>query len=130
MTSFRLQTLLLIAIIVPLGFCSKYYSGPGSHWFNLYGAAVFYEIFWCLCLFLVFPKPQHITVTAVSVFIATCFLEILQLNHHHILESIRSYRVGVWLVGNGFDWLDFPHYVVGSGLGWLVLRRIDSWKKS
>ena len=117
----RLFTLLLIAITVPLGFGLKYYSGPGSVWCNLYGAAMLYEVFWCLAAFLVFPFRNAIVPITVTVFSVTCGLEFLQLWHHPFLEAVRSTHLGVWLIGNGFDWRDFPHYIAGSLLGWLVL---------
>jgi hypothetical protein len=120
----RSLTLLLIAITVPLGFGLKYYSGPGHIWCNLYGAAVLYEVFWCLAAFLLFPSRKAIVPIAIIVFLATCGLEFLQLWRPPVLQAIRSFRPGVWLIGNGFDWWDFPHYITGCVLGWVVLNII------
>jgi hypothetical protein len=50
----------------------------------------------------------------------------MQLWHHPVLETIRSFRAGTWLIGNGFDWWDFPHYALGCGLGWLWLKKLNS----
>jgi hypothetical protein len=118
----RLLTLLLIIITVPFGFGLKYYSGPGHVWCNLHGAAILYEVFWCLAAFLFFPFRKAIVPIVIVVFLATCGLEFLQLWHHPILQEIRSFRLGVWIIGNGFDWWDFPHYVAGCLFGWLVLK--------
>jgi hypothetical protein len=85
-------------------------------------------VFWCLCAFLVFPARKNSAIIAISVFTITCILEIMQLWHYPVLELIRSYRVGVWLIGNGFDWMDFPHYVLGSAMGWGVMRMIADRK--
>lgn len=119
-------TLLLIAITVPLGFGLKYYSGPGHAWCNLYGAAVLYEVFWCLAAFLLFPSRKAIIPIAMIVFLVTCGLEFLQLWHPPFLEAIRSTRPGVWLIGNGFDWWDFPHYIMGCMSGGFLMWFIHS----
>jgi hypothetical protein len=121
-TAIRVRTLLLIALVVPLGFGLKYYSGPGHAWCNLHGAAVLYEVFWCLAAFLVFPFGKAAIPIALSVFVATCGLEFLQLCHWPVLQAIRSCRAGVWLIGNGFDWWDFPHYVAGCCAGGIMLK--------
>jgi hypothetical protein len=122
----RIPVILLITIVVPLGFTVKYYSGPGREWFNLYGAAVLYELFWCLAIFLIIPSRKAIPFIAASVLFITCVLELLQLFHHSLLAAVRSSLVGVWLIGNSFDWYDFPHYVAGCAIGWLVLRQLGT----
>jgi hypothetical protein len=116
-----LLTILAISLVTPLGFALKYYSGPGGSWCNLYGAAIMYEVFWCLVVSLFCSKRQNLVILCIAVFVATSIIEFLQLSHTPALEWIRSYRVGVWLIGNGFDWLDFPHYVIGCFVGWLVV---------
>lgn len=123
--SLRSIACILIAITVPLGFGLKYYSGPGHLWCNLHGAAILYEVFWCLAAFLLFPSRKAIIPIAVVVFIATCGLEFLQLWHPPVLQAIRSFRVGVWLIGNGFDWWDFPHYAIGCLAGGYLMRFIQ-----
>ncbi|MBN1130882.1 MAG: DUF2809 domain-containing protein [Chitinispirillaceae bacterium] len=120
----RIPVFLLIVVVVPLGFGLKYYGGPGREWCNLYGAAVLYELFWCLVAFLVFPSRKAVPWIASGVLLGTCVLELLQLFHHPALTAVRSSLVGVWLIGNSFDWFDFPHYVLGSAIGWAVLRHI------
>jgi hypothetical protein len=120
----RPQILIGLLLVVPLGFALKYYAGPGHVWCNLYGAAVLYEVFWCLVAFFFFPRKKNIPVIALGVFVITCILEFLQLWHPPLLELVRSYRVGVWLIGNGFDWLDFPHYAIGCGLGYLIIKKV------
>lgn len=121
-----MRPLILIGllIVVPLGFTFKYYSGPGHEWCNLHGAGVLYEVFWCLIVFFILPRKKRALAIAAGVFVATCSLEFLQLWHPPLLELVRSYRVGVWLIGNGFDWLDFPHYAIGSGFGYLIIKNV------
>jgi len=124
MTGLRIKILLCLAVTVPLGFGFKFYSGPGAGWFNAHGAAIFYEVFWCLTALFFFPERRNIPVIAAAVFIVTCLLETIQLWHPPLLEAIRSTHVGVWLIGDSFDWLDFPHYILGSGLGWATMRML------
>jgi hypothetical protein len=118
-----IPTAVSLLIVVPVGFYSKFYKGPGAEWANDSLCGVFYEIFWCLLASLVRPrwKPPWI---ACGVLAATCALEFLQLWHPLFLEFLRSYFLGATILGTTFDWTDFPYYFAGSGLGWLWLARI------
>jgi len=111
-------------VVVPLGFWFKLYDGPGAWWFNNYGAGVVYEIFWCLLLFLIWLKKENTTKIAICVFVVTCMLEVLQLWHPVFLQTIRSTFLGAALIGTSFVWWDFPHYALGSLLGWLWMQGI------
>ena len=112
-------------LIVPLGFYSKFYSGPAARWVNDSLGGVLYEIFWCLLIFLFFNtiKPRKI---AVFVLFFTCFLEFLQLWHHPFLVSLRSSFIGQTVLGTSFVWSDFPYYFFGCGIGWGWMRRLDN----
>ena len=120
----RFWTLILIFIIVPIGFYSKFYSGPGKDWINNSLGGVLYEIFWCLFIFLFLIKIK-IWKIAVSVFIATCILEVMQLWHPQSLEYIRSFFLGRTLIGTSFSWFDFIYYLIGSIIGYLLLNRLQ-----
>ena len=61
---------------------------------------------------------------AVGVLLATCVLEFLQLWHPPWLQVMRSTFLGESLFGTSFSWWDFPAYVVGAVVGWIVLRRL------
>jgi hypothetical protein len=122
------MVLLSLLIVTPLGFLCKFYRGPGQAWFNDYGAAVWYEIFWCLSIYAIFPSRKAVTGVPLGVFLATCFLEILQLWQPPILQAIRSYAVGRFLIGTTFAWWDFPHYALGSLIGWFWLRQIHGFR--
>jgi len=132
----RNQTLFIILsllIVVVMGFFFKYYTGPAHQWFNDYGAAVFYEIFWCLFAFLFARSRAAIIQIPLWVFVITCILEFLQLWHPPLLEAMRATLIGKLLLGTTFVWWDFPHYILGCVLGWLWLRqlqRISYAKKS
>ena len=117
-------TFISLLFIIPIGFYSKFYSGPAANWVNDSLGGVFYEIFWCLVLFLCFKnsKPWRI---AFFVLIITCILEFLQLWHPPFLEIIRGSFIGRTILGTSFTWSDFPYYFLGSWFGWLWLRRLQ-----
>ena len=116
-----LYSILSLLIIIVMGFLFKFYTGSAHEWFNNYGAAVFYEIFWCLFVFLLLPRT--VRQIPLWVFGVTCGLEFLQLWHPAILE-FRSTFLGRMLIGTTFSWWDFPHYVLGCVLGWLWLKQL------
>ncbi|MBH8576532.1 DUF2809 domain-containing protein [Nostocaceae cyanobacterium CENA369] len=117
--------ILSLLIVVVMGFSFKYYTGPAHQWFNNYGAAVFYEIFWCLFAFWFFRSRTAVKQIPIWVLLVTCILEVLQLWHPPLLEEIRATLIGKWLLGSTFSWWDFPHYVFGCILGWLWLRQLQ-----
>lgn len=115
-----------LLIVIGMGFFFKFYNGFGRQWLNNYGAAVFYEIFWCLFAFLFVKGRKAIIQISLWVFAITCILEFLQLWHPPVLEQMRSTLVGRLLLGSTFSWWDFPHYAIGCILGWLWLRQISA----
>ena len=114
-----------LLFVTPLGFLFKLYPGPGRWWFNDYGAGVLYEIFWILVVFFLFPTKKSANRIPFWVFTITSAIEILQLYHPWLLEKIRSYFLGRALIGTTFTWWDFPHYVIGCVIGWLVIKRMS-----
>lgn len=117
----RLWTILSILVIVPIGFYSKFYSGPAQDWVRNSLGGVFYVIFWCLLVFLFFRRLRTGSI-AIFVLLATCLLEFLQLWHPPLLQSLRSTFIGQTILGTTFSWSDFPYYFIGAGLGWLWLK--------
>ncbi len=120
----RGHILFWLIIITPLGFLFKFYSGAGQWWFNNYGAGLLYEIFWLLVVTFLLPRQKILTKSVIWVLAITGILEVLQLWHPKFLEQIRAYFWGRALIGTTFNWWDFPHYVIGCGLGWLLLKRL------
>lgn len=114
---------LSLCIIVPLGFFSKSYQGPGCVWLNHFGGGLLYEIFWCLAVCFCWPilTGFHISL---GVFIVTSLLEVLQLWHPQFLENIRLTFIGKTLIGHSFSFMDFPHYLAGCAIGWIWIRRL------
>jgi len=119
-----LPTIISIALIIPAGIYSKFYSGPAAGWVNNYLGGILYVVFWCLVTFLC-TKLRWPWRVAICVGITTSILEILQLWHPPFLETIRSTFIGATLLGTTFTWLDFPYYVAGSIIAgfWMVFLR-------
>ena len=124
----KVWTLVSLLVIVPTGFYAKFYSGPAAPWVNNSLSGVFYEIFWCLLVFLFVEANPWLIAT--GVFIVTGLLEVLQLSEHPFLEFVRSFFLGRVLIGTSFVWSDFAYYVIGSALGWLWLRLLRYTKQS
>jgi hypothetical protein len=114
-------------VITPIGILSKYYKGLGGEWVRDYSGDILYEIFWCLLVFFFLPQKKFIVSIAIWVFIITCSLEFLQLWQTPWLKPIRATIVGKLLLGTTFSVADFPHYFVGSLLGWLCLLWIHNF---
>ena len=119
-----LPIILSILVITPVGFASKFYSGPAEDWVRNSLGGVFYVIFWCLVLFFIFQRMKPATI-ALVVLLATCSLEVLQLWHPAPLEWLRKSFLGRTVLGTTFMWSDFPYYVVGAGIAWLWLKMLQ-----
>jgi hypothetical protein len=119
----RLLALLFIIIITPLGFYTKFYDGAGSRWVSDSLGGLLYVVFWCLVIFFVFPKSRPLLVAS-AVFLVTCLLEFLQLWRPPFLEFLRSFFIGRTILGSSFNWLDFPYYLGGSVVGYIILKTI------
>ena len=111
----------VLLIVTAAGFAAKYYSGPGTFWINNHLAGLFYETFWCLLIAFFACKMPAIRI-ALLVFSITSVLELLQLWQAPFLTALRSTFIGRTLLGTSFSWLDFPFYVLGCILGWLLIQ--------
>ncbi|NJN21099.1 MAG: DUF2809 domain-containing protein [Leptolyngbya sp. RL_3_1] len=120
----RSTLLISLGIIVPFGLVTKFYGGRGAEWLNDTFGGIPYEIFWILLVAWFWPRGKAFTI-ALSVFVATCLLEVLQLWQPPWLQAIRATLPGRLVLGNTFTWSDFPYYAIGCGLGWLWLRVLE-----
>lgn len=118
---------IVLFILIPIGFYSKLYSGIGHEWINNKSGGVFYEMFWCLVFYILLPKSKPLII-ATWVFILTSILEFVQLLDNTLLEIIRSNFIGQTIIGNSFTWSDFPYYLLGSFLGYLILEKLEKYK--
>ena len=122
----NLRIMISLLIVIAMGFLFKFYSGFAHQWFNNYAAAIFYEIFWCLFVFLLVRNRKAIMQIPLWIFGITCILEFLQLWHPPILEQFRATFLGRLLIGTTFVWWDFLYYAVGCLLGWFWLRQLEA----
>ncbi|MDY7033489.1 MAG: DUF2809 domain-containing protein [Thermodesulfobacteriota bacterium] len=88
-------------------------------------SGVFYEVFWCLLILLLFNNAKP-WIIAICVLTVTSLLEFLQLWHPPFLEWIRSCFIGKALLGTSFTWSDFPYYIVGCAVGWFWMKQIKN----
>jgi hypothetical protein len=123
----RRETILSILLVAAVGFGCKLYGGPAAGWVRNSLAGSFYEIFWCLVIFL-FPRRPGPARIALFVLAVTCALEFAQLVRHPALATVRANFFGQALIGNQFSWSDFPYYVLGSVAGWAWMRALSSQK--
>ena len=109
----RLRLLLVLAIVVPLGFATKFYAGPAQGWVHGHAGGFLYVIFWCLLALAIRPQLSPWRVASI-VLVITSILEFLQLWHPPLLQAIRSTFLGHALIGSFFVWSDFPYYAGGA----------------
>ena len=114
---------LSLLIITPLGFVTKFYNGIYANWINNSISGVFYEIFWCLIIFLIFTKLSPFKVATI-VFLVTSVLEFTQLWKAPFLETVRKNFIGRTLIGTSFTLTDFPYYLIGCIISILLMRWI------
>lgn len=121
-SSMRSRFIVSLFIVTAMGLSSKAYRGWGDRWVNYSAGGIFYIIFWCLLFFTIFPARRNCWRIPAIVFLATSFVEILQLWRLPVLEAMRSRLLGRLLLGTTFDWGDFVDYAIGAVLawGWLV----------
>ncbi len=117
----RTFAIVSVLFIVPLGFGLKYYPGPLREWVNNSLGGTAYVIFWCLALFVLWPRRSAINPIVIGVLVVTCALEALQLVDHPVLDRIRGTFLGRTLIGTTFVWSDFVYYMVGAFFGRLWL---------
>lgn len=120
----RWRTFVSLLLLIPVGFSTKSYHGPGASTVNASLGGMFYVVFWCLVVRLLFMRTSKKILVA-AVLLATCAIEFLQLWHPPLLENLRAHFIGRTILGTTFDWLDFPWYFAGAALGWFWLDRIE-----
>jgi hypothetical protein len=120
----RLGKVVSLLILVPAGFYTKFYQGPGALWIHQSLGGLLYVIFWCVLVSLIFPWIRHLTIV-IGVFLFTSLLEFLQLWHPNFLEVIRGTFPGAVILGTTFSLLDFVYYILGSLLSWIWLNIVN-----
>ena len=123
----RIYTLFSILLITPLGFFTKLYTGNGDTWINDHLGGTFYVIFWCLIIYLIFPRTKPLIIAG-WVLAVTVLLEFLQLYHPKFLELLRETFIGQTILGSSFNRIDFVFYLLGWGLAILWLTGLNKLK--
>lgn len=121
MSGARLAHACVLALVTPLGFATKLYAGPGSTWVATRAGGFFYVLFWVFLVLTLFPAWSARAV-AVWVFAVTSALEVSQLWHPPLLESVRSTFLGHALLGSTFSWADFAYYALAVPCAPLLAR--------
>jgi hypothetical protein len=107
-----------------MGFYTKVYSGQAHTWVNNSLGGFFYVIFWILFVCVLFPRTKPLNI-AIWIILVTCAIEFLQLLHPPFLEMLRENFIGRTILGNSFNWGDFPYYFFGSLAGYFILKGIE-----
>ncbi len=115
----RRRFLAVLAVATPLGFLTKFYTGPGATWVSSHAGGFLYVVFWIFAVLATVPHLSRARVCA-AVAIATCALEFAQLWHPPFLERIRATFLGHALLGSTFGWSDFPYYLAGALVGYAL----------
>jgi len=123
----RLRTVLVLFVLTPLGFYTKFYHGPGEDWAHSYAGDILYPMFWFFMLAFLRPKLSPYTNAAI-IFLFSTAVEFTQLLSNPFLECIRSGFLGRTLIGTGFVAMDILYYAIGCVLAvllqtWLLRSR-------
>lgn len=117
--------------LVPMALCATsvvacfLYAGFRSQlwpWWSSHGGGVPYVLFFIFLAYTLFPEPKWILRICVTVVLATCCLEALQLWNPAPLAAFRRTKFGAALLGSTFVWGDFPPYFIGGAVGYAILR--------
>jgi hypothetical protein len=119
----RRQYLALLAVITPLGFATKFYSGPAAGWISSQVGGFFYVLFWAFIVLAISPRLSSRGV-AIGVFLVTSALEFLQLWHPAPLERVRATFLGHALFGSTFAWSDFVYYAFGALAAYVIAQKV------
>ncbi len=117
---FRSILLLFIIVLVPTAYWLRFAAPIGATLRDGSGGAA-YVVFWSAVAMLLRPQFS-ISKVVLSVFAATCTLEFLQLWHPGWLEAMRRTLAGRLVLGTTFDPYDFPPYVAGTALAFVLLH--------
>lgn len=119
----RLAAVATMVAAVPMGYWVRFH-GPGPEGLNDALGSVAYEWFWIALFWGCFPGQSPFRI-ALAVLLATCGLEFLQLWQPPFLQALRATLPGRLVLGNTFNWTDFPPYMVGSALGYVWVQYLS-----
>ncbi len=117
------RAVIILLILVPLGFMTKFYQGLGEQWVNNHLGGVFYVSFLTILLYVLlsFWKNLPVIYPVLAALIITTILEFIQLWETPVLEATRSTFIGRTIIGSSFNPEDFIYYVLGSALAYILI---------
>ncbi len=123
----RSRIIPLVACLIPVVACLAYgkFRQDLPDWWRLVGGGIPYVLFWILLWFIAFPYRTRIMRICVGVVAFTCLLEVLQLWNPEPLAQFRRTKFGAALLGNTFQWSDFPAYFAGGAIAFVILHCIS-----
>jgi hypothetical protein len=117
---YRLALLIGMVGIIPFGYCVRFSTQLHAPLLQDIVGSVAYQILLMMVVAFIFPRLSLVK-SAVGVFIASSVIEVLQLCRAPFLVTVRSTWIGRVILGNTFLWSDFPPYVLGCLVGWIIL---------
>lgn len=63
---------------------------------------------------------------AACAFAISCAVEVSQLYHTPWIDNLRSNSLVHLVLGSGFDWRDFPAYLLGASAGWALEQTLKT----
>jgi hypothetical protein len=103
-------------LLVPLVICTAFGTRSSASWIPAFIAEYGGDTLWAFMVFMVIRiiAPRWaIWKSAVLTLTISYLVETSQLYHAPWIDAIRSYRLGVILLGNCFVWSDIVCYTVG-----------------
>lgn len=115
----RFSVFILLCVLIPLGFATKWYQGPAAEWMHRYAGDILYPMFWYFVGVFLVPRANP-WVLGLLVLACSTVVEFTQLFNTPLLEWLRQSFIGRTLVGVSFSVTDIVYYVVGSLLAVVV----------
>lgn len=119
----RLRSLVLLAVTMALGLTTR----SGQAWIPEFIARFGGDTLWASALFwalrLLWPRPSALRIAVIAGAVSLA-VELSQLSSARWLEAIRSTRLGMLAIGNGFLYSDLLCYAVGVALAFGIDRQL------
>jgi hypothetical protein len=123
-----LVRIILMTLVCLLGIGSRRY----AHWVPGFIAAYAGDTLWALAAFigigLILPRASTWAIALLAIAFSLA-IELSQLDHAPLIESIRQTTLGGLTLWFGFLWSDLACYAVGVGLGIMIDIGVSALKK-
>ncbi|MHC5026804.1 MAG: ribosomal maturation YjgA family protein [Planctomycetota bacterium] len=121
----RLTFLVLALACLPVGLLAKRGGGDAPPWIANHLGGAIYVMCGTFFIMTIIPRFSPVAIT-IAVLLMTCGVEALQLWDHPALEDARSTRLGGLVLGHQFSWSDFPYYVGGAVVAWIIAALVSN----